>query len=87
VPKDAVIKRLLHKRHVRRVQLAFGGFIASEFGVWIAVLVYAYEHGGATKASLVAVAQRWPRSFTNSAPWPGCSRTTSGSTRPSTSSG
>jgi hypothetical protein len=59
----SVIGRLARKRDVRRVALAFGGFTAAEYGVWVAVLVYAYEHGGATKAALVAVAQLLPAGF------------------------
>jgi MFS family permease len=58
--RTTVIRRLLHKRDVRRVVLAFGGFTASEYGAWVAVLVYAYERGGATKAALVAIAQLLP---------------------------
>jgi hypothetical protein len=58
--RTTVIRRLLHERDVRRVVLAFGGFTASEYGAWVAVLVYAYERGGATKAALVAIAQLLP---------------------------
>ena len=59
----SVVRRLLHRRDVRRVELAYAGFISAEFGTWVAILVYAYERGGATGAALVALAQLLPASI------------------------
>ena len=45
---------------LRRVSLAYGCFIGAEWGVWIALLVFAYEHGGTAASSLMALVQVVP---------------------------
>ena len=45
---------------LRRVGLAFLGFSLTEWGIWVAILVFAYGHGGAGEVALVAVLQLAP---------------------------
>lgn len=52
-----VFRSLAANRTLLRVLQAYVLFILTEYSVWIAMLVFAYDHGGATIAGLVAVAQ------------------------------
>jgi len=53
-------RSLAGNRALVRVVVAYGLFIITEYSVWLAMLVYAYRHGGATVAGLVAIAQLVP---------------------------
>lgn len=55
-----VLSRVLANPSLRRVEFAFLGFGAAEYGVWVAVLVYAYQRGGTTLTAAIAVVQLIP---------------------------
>jgi MFS family permease len=62
-----VLRRVLASRPLRRVELAFLGFSCAEHGVWVAMIVYAYQQGGTAEAAAIAVIQLLPAAVV--APW------------------
>jgi MFS family permease len=57
VTPDAIpiVIRLAHDRASRRAIVALGLYRLAEFGPWVAILVYAFDHGGATATGLVSL--------------------------------
>ena len=55
-----VFVTLARNRNLRRVQLAFLGYAAVEYGTWVAILLYAYNATGPASVGVVALVQLVP---------------------------
>ena len=55
-----VVRSVLGNADLRRVEAAYAGFVAAEFAVWVAILVWAYEAAGNGGVVAVILAQLVP---------------------------
>ncbi|HET7182004.1 MAG TPA: MFS transporter [Candidatus Limnocylindrales bacterium] len=51
---------VLGNRSLARIELAFAAFNLADWVRWLAVVVFAFDHGGAAEAGLVALLQSFP---------------------------
>jgi MFS family permease len=56
----AALAAVARNASLRRVLVAFFGFSLAEWSTWIAILVFAYERGGATETGIIALVQLAP---------------------------
>ena len=56
----AAAKRVFANASLRRVVVAYALFVASEYGAWISILVWAYDRGGSVESGAIALAQLVP---------------------------
>ena len=55
-----VFQKAFRNPTLRRVGFAYALFTSAEFGIWIALLVFAYGHGGASAGTLIVLVQLVP---------------------------
>lgn len=58
--RNGPLREVLRLPTMRRLALAYFTFIAAEFAVWVAMLVYAYDRGGSRESAFAAVIQLIP---------------------------
>ena len=56
----AVFRAALANALLRRVGCAYALFVTAEFGIWIALLVFAYRHGGSSAGVVMVLVQLLP---------------------------
>jgi len=56
----AVFRAAFANPVLRRVGFAYALFVTAEFGIWIALLVFAYRHGGSTAGMVMVLVQLVP---------------------------
>lgn len=56
----AVLRLVMGNRRLRRVVLAFAGFNFADWARWLAILLYAFERGGAVEAGAISMLQLLP---------------------------
>ncbi len=56
----SVFRAAFENGTLRRIGFAYALFVTAEFGIWIALLVFAYRHGGATAGMLMVLVQLVP---------------------------